>query len=73
MYAAGGVPPEQVLPLALDVGCNTQQIRDDYLYMGERQVRLPYYQPVQCTRSSATCTARQGAAVAHPAQIFFRA
>ena len=49
VYVAGGVRPEQVLPLALDVGCNTQQIRDDYLYMGERQVRLPCCQPVHCT------------------------
>ncbi|KAL3154463.1 hypothetical protein ABBQ32_013928 [Trebouxia sp. C0010 RCD-2024] len=38
--AAAGVPPHQVLPIQLDVGCNTSQVRDDPLYMGLQQERV---------------------------------
>ena len=36
--AAAGVPPQQVMPIQLDVGCNTPEVRDDPLYMGLQQV-----------------------------------
>ena len=36
--AAAGVPPEQVIPIQLDVGCNTPEVRDHPLYMGLQQV-----------------------------------
>ena len=36
--AAAGVPPEQVLPVQVDVGCNTAEVRDNPFYMGLQQV-----------------------------------
>ena len=36
--AAAGVPPQQVMPIQLDVGCNTPEVRDHPLYMGLLQV-----------------------------------
>lgn len=39
--AAAGVPPQQVLPIQLDVGCNTPEVRDHPLYMGLLQVGPP--------------------------------
>ena len=37
--AAAGVPPQQVIPIQVDVGCNTAEVREDPLYMGLQQVR----------------------------------
>lgn len=39
--AAAGVPPQQVMPIQLDVGCNTPEVRDHPLYMGLQQVGSP--------------------------------
>lgn len=36
--AAAGVFPHQVIPIQLDVGCNTPEVRDNPLYMGLQQV-----------------------------------
>ncbi len=36
--AAAGLQPHHVLPIQLDVGCNTAEVRDDPLYMGLPQV-----------------------------------
>jgi hypothetical protein len=36
--AAAGLQPHHVLPIQLDVGCNTAEVRDDSLYMGLQQV-----------------------------------
>eukprot|EP00192_Tetraselmis_astigmatica_P006757 CAMPEP_0117655880 /NCGR_PEP_ID=MMETSP0804-20121206/4511_1 /TAXON_ID=1074897 /ORGANISM="Tetraselmis astigmatica, Strain CCMP880" /LENGTH=701 /DNA_ID=CAMNT_0005462253 /DNA_START=74 /DNA_END=2179 /DNA_ORIENTATION=+ len=37
---AGGVPPSQVLPIGLDMGCNVEAFRDDPFYVGLRQPRV---------------------------------
>ncbi len=36
--AAAGIPPRWTLPIALDVGCDTQRVREDPLYVGLNQV-----------------------------------
>ena len=36
--AAAGVAPEQVVPVQVDVGCNTADVRDNPFYMGLQQV-----------------------------------
>ncbi|KAA6421917.1 MAG: NAD-dependent malic enzyme, partial [Trebouxia sp. A1-2] len=36
--AAAGLQPHHVLPIQLDVGCNTSEVRDNPLYMGLQQV-----------------------------------
>lgn len=38
--AAGGIHPRHILPLALDVGCNTSAVREDPFYVGLKQVGL---------------------------------
>ena len=35
--AAAGISPRHLLPIALDVGCNTQDVREDPFYIGLRQ------------------------------------
>ena len=37
--AAAGISPRHLLPIALDVGCNTQGVREDPFYLGLRQAR----------------------------------
>ena len=37
--AAAGISPRHLLPIALDVGCNTQGVREDPFYIGLRQAR----------------------------------
>lgn len=39
--AAAGIHPRWTLPIALDVGCDTQGVREDPLYVGLNQVN-PY-------------------------------
>jgi len=43
--ATAGVKPSQILPVTLDVGCDTDAIRDDPLYIGlpQRRVRGDAY------------------------------
>ena len=36
---AAGVHPQHIIPIQVDVGCNTADVRDDPLYMGLQQVR----------------------------------
>ena len=36
--AAAGVHPKHLLPVSVDVGCNTSSVRDHPLYMGLQQV-----------------------------------
>ena len=46
MYTAtAGVKPSQILPIALDVGCDSDSIREDPLYIGlpQRRVRGDAY------------------------------
>ena len=46
MYTAtAGVKPSQILPVTLDVGCDTDSIREDPLYIGlpQRRVRGDAY------------------------------
>ena len=46
MYTAtAGVKPSQILPVTLDVGCDTDAIREDPLYIGlpQRRVRGDAY------------------------------
>lgn len=38
--AAAGVPPDQLLPISVDVGCNVDSVREHPLYMGLQQVWL---------------------------------
>jgi malate dehydrogenase (oxaloacetate-decarboxylating)(NADP+) len=38
--ACAGIPPEQCLPVTLDVGTNTQEILDDVLYLGYPRRRI---------------------------------
>ena len=40
--AAAGIHPRHMLPIALDVGCNTVSVRDDPLYVGLFQVTLSF-------------------------------
>lgn len=37
--AAAGISPRHLLPIALDVGCNTQGVQEDPFYIGLRQAR----------------------------------
>jgi hypothetical protein len=37
--AAGGIHPRHILPLALDVGCDSAAVREDPFYVGLQQVR----------------------------------
>ncbi|CAK0735604.1 hypothetical protein CVIRNUC_000608 [Coccomyxa viridis] len=37
--AAAGISPRHLLPIALDVGCNTQGVQEDPFYIGLRQKR----------------------------------
>jgi malic enzyme len=37
--AAGGLDPERVLPVALDVGCGDKELRESDRYAGERRER----------------------------------
>lgn len=38
--ACAGIPPQQCMPVMLDVGTNNQTLRDDPLYLGVNQPRL---------------------------------
>jgi len=38
--AAGGFDPARVMPVALDVGCDNEELRNDPYYFGERCTRL---------------------------------
>ncbi|GLC34920.1 hypothetical protein PLESTM_000254200 [Pleodorina starrii] len=39
VYGAAGVDPDWILPVALDVGCNTESVVNDPLYVGLRRPR----------------------------------
>eukprot|EP00798_Chlamydomonas_sp_ICE-L_P026406 gene26406-17504_t len=48
VYGACGVDPASILPLLVDVGCDTESIRSDPFYVGARQARERgelYYDP----------------------------
>lgn len=54
--AAAGIPPENVLPVVLDVGTDRQALLDNPLYLGNRQKRLrgeAYYQFVDAFVNAA--------------------
>lgn len=36
VYGACGLDPSSVLPVLVDAGCNTEEVREDPLYVGER-------------------------------------
>ncbi len=40
VYGACGVDPSWLLPITVDVGCNTDAVRDDPLYVGLPQQRI---------------------------------
>lgn len=71
--AAAGVPPQQVLPVQVDVGCNTADVREDPLYMGLQQVGglAPASKPT--TTSSAFSMSCKGLKPMQPWYINFRA
>ena len=38
--AAGGIPPDRVLPIMLDCGTNNPDLRNDEFYLGMKHDRL---------------------------------
>lgn len=38
VHALAGIHPRLLIPIVVDVGCNTKEIRDDPLYIGALQV-----------------------------------
>lgn len=52
VYAAAGLNPDWILPVGLDVGCNTDSVRDDPDYVGlplKRERGPRYLQLVDAT------------------------
>lgn len=41
MHSLGGIHPRLLIPIVVDVGCNTPSVRDDPLYIGVQQVITP--------------------------------
>lgn len=44
--AGGGIHPKYILPITLDVGCNTQSIQEDPFYVGLQQVLTSSHHPM---------------------------
>ena len=38
VHSLGGLHPRHLLPIVVDAGCNTTEIREDELYIGIKQV-----------------------------------
>lgn len=41
VHSLGGIHPRFLIPIVVDVGCNTDAVRDDPLYIGVQQVADP--------------------------------
>jgi malate dehydrogenase (oxaloacetate-decarboxylating)(NADP+) len=63
--ACAGIPPEQCLPVMLDVGTNNLELRDDPLYLGLAQPRLtgPAYDELLDEFITAACELYPGVVI----------